>query len=84
MQFSMRRATTALTVAIGVTALTTALLTPSAASADGRSLPSRATAVSHADAAIAHHAGRLAVTPAQGRTVRDVVTDTDGAQHVRY
>ncbi|WP_127359572.1 M4 family metallopeptidase [Actinacidiphila soli] len=84
MQFSMRRATTALTVAIGVTALTTALLTPSAASADGRGLPSRATAVSRADAAIAGHAGRLAVTPAQGRTVRDVVTDTDGAQHVRY
>ncbi|MFE2430378.1 M4 family metallopeptidase [Streptomyces sp. NPDC059373] len=85
MQLSTRRATTALTVAIGVTALTTALLTPSAASADGgRSLPSRATAVSHADAAIADHAGRLAVTPAQGRTVRDVVTDTDGAQHVRY
>lgn len=45
---------------------------------------SRATGVARADAAVTANAGRLSLTSAQGRTVRDVVTDTDGAQHVRY
>ncbi|MDX3073780.1 M4 family metallopeptidase [Streptomyces sp. MI02-7b] len=73
----MRRAATATAAALGTAALTAALLVPSAASADHGNLPSRATAVARADAAVSLPAG-------QGRTVRDVVVDTDGAQHVRY
>jgi len=84
MQPSTRRALTALSGAVAATALATALLTPSAATADGRDLPSRATAIARADAAVAAHAPQLAVTGAQGRTVRDVITDADGSQHVRY
>ncbi|MFI8184710.1 M4 family metallopeptidase [Actinacidiphila glaucinigra] len=84
MQPSTRRAATAISAALAATAVTAALLTPSAASASGRDLPSRATGVARADAAVTTNATRLAVTAAQGRTVRDVVTDADGAQHIRY
>ncbi|MER6357084.1 M4 family metallopeptidase, partial [Streptomyces sp. NPDC001634] len=53
-----------------------------AAGAAGR--PSRATAISNAAAALVHQAARLGLTSAQGTSVRDVVVDADGSQHVRY
>ncbi|MEV5881232.1 M4 family metallopeptidase [Streptomyces sp. NPDC052020] len=61
--------------------LLTAALAPTAAATQR---PSRAEAVENAAAALAEHADSLGLTPAQRTTVRDVVVDGDGAQHVRY
>ncbi|AJP01904.1 peptidase [Streptomyces cyaneogriseus subsp. noncyanogenus] len=61
--------------------LLTAALAPTAAAAER---PSRAEAVENATAALADHADSLGLTPDQRTTVRDVVVDADGAQHVRY
>jgi Zn-dependent metalloprotease len=61
--------------------LLTAALAPTAAATQR---PSRAEAVENAAAALADHADSLGLTPAQHTTVRDVVVDGDGAQHVRY
>ncbi|MFF8449493.1 M4 family metallopeptidase [Streptomyces leeuwenhoekii] len=61
--------------------LLTAALAPTAAAAER---PSRAEAVENAAAALADHADSLGLTPDQRTTVRDVVVDADGAQHVRY
>ncbi|MFH8799709.1 M4 family metallopeptidase [Streptomyces sp. NPDC017936] len=71
------------TAGIAATAATVlaAVLTPTAGAA-GR--PSRATAIDNAASALAEHAASLGLTAAQGTTVRDVVVDEDGAQHVRY
>ncbi|MFF7751262.1 M4 family metallopeptidase [Streptomyces sp. NPDC007971] len=71
--------------AAGVTAATAALLAAGlspAAHADGR--PTRATAVENAASALLAHAANLGLTSAQGTSVRDVVVDRDGTQHVRY
>ncbi|MFD8735539.1 M4 family metallopeptidase [Streptomyces sp. NPDC059618] len=62
-------------------ALLAAALAP-AATADSR--PTRATAVENAASALAAHAANLGLTSAQHTTVRDVVIDKDGTQHVRY
>ncbi|GAA3772319.1 M4 family metallopeptidase [Streptomyces chiangmaiensis] len=73
--------------AAGTAATTAALLAaalapaPAAGAADR---PSRATAIANAAAALVHQAGRLGLTSAQGTSVRDVVVDADGSQHVRY
>ncbi|NEY36800.1 peptidase M4 family protein [Streptomyces sp. PRKS01-65] len=61
--------------------LLTAALAPTAAAAPR---PSRAEAVQNAAAALEDHADGLGLTPGQRTTVRDVVVDGDGAQHVRY
>ncbi|MCD0482547.1 M4 family metallopeptidase [Streptacidiphilus sp. ASG 303] len=85
MQPTTRLTATAISAAVTTAAVTAALLpTAATAAAAGRPHPSRATAVAGADAAVAAHARALGVTAAQGRTVRDVVVDADGAQHVRY
>ncbi|MFF3510362.1 M4 family metallopeptidase [Streptomyces sp. NPDC002573] len=70
------------------TAVTTAALfaaalapAPAAGAADR---PGRATAIDHATAALAHQASRLGLTSAEGTSVRDVVVDANGTQHVRY
>ncbi|MBA2949120.1 M4 family metallopeptidase [Streptomyces himalayensis] len=76
------RRTAAGTVA-AATALLAGALTPTAAAAD-QPLPSREDAIGHAQSAIASLAGRLGITDAQATTVRDVVVDADGSQHVRY
>ncbi|WP_369237035.1 M4 family metallopeptidase [Streptomyces sp. R21] len=46
--------------------------------------PSRATAIDNAASALVDLAAQLGLTSAQGTTVRDVVVDADGTQHVRY
>ncbi|MFD5816467.1 M4 family metallopeptidase [Streptomyces sp. NPDC127038] len=61
--------------------LLAAALAP-AATADSR--PTRATAAENAASALAAHAANLGLTSAQHTTVRDVVVDKDGTQHVRY
>ncbi|MFF3146982.1 peptidase M4 family protein, partial [Streptomyces sp. NPDC057927] len=68
-------------VAAAATALLAAALTPTAGAADR---PSRATAIDNAAAALVKEAARLGLTSAEGTSVRDVVVDADGGQHVRY
>ncbi|MEU6216532.1 M4 family metallopeptidase [Streptomyces sp. NPDC047022] len=73
--------------AAGTVATTAALLAAALAPAPGAAAadrPSRATAISNAAAALLHQAARLGLTPAQGTSVRDVIVDADGSQHVRY
>ncbi|MFD7705792.1 M4 family metallopeptidase [Streptomyces sp. NPDC059786] len=68
------------TAAVAAGLLATAL-TPAAGAADR---PTRATAIGNAAAVLADEAARLGLTSAQDTTVRDVVVDADGEQHVRY
>ncbi|MET8095219.1 M4 family metallopeptidase [Streptomyces sp. NPDC005236] len=67
--------------AVTTATLLAAALAP-AAHAD--SPPNRATAIENAVSALAAHATNLGLTSAQHTTVRDVVIDKDGTQHVRY
>jgi Zn-dependent metalloprotease len=69
----------------GIAATTATLLAAAlspAAHADGR--PTRADAIRHAATALADHAAALGLTSAEATTVRDVIVDKDGTQHVRY
>ncbi|MFB7598885.1 M4 family metallopeptidase [Streptomyces sp. NPDC056160] len=68
-------------VAAAAATLLAAALSP-AAHAEGR--PSRTTAVRNAAAALADHTGALGLTSDEHTTVRDVIVDKDGTQHVRY
>jgi Zn-dependent metalloprotease len=68
-------------IAAAATGLLAAALTPTANAAD---LPSRAAALSNAATALVDEAARLGLTSAEGTSVRDVVIDADGSQHVRY
>ncbi|MEU5088044.1 M4 family metallopeptidase [Streptomyces sp. NPDC021356] len=68
-------------VAAAAATLLAAALSP-AAHAEGR--PSRTTAVQNAAAALADHTGALGLTSDEHTTVRDVIVDKDGTQHVRY
>jgi Zn-dependent metalloprotease len=62
-------------------ALLAAALSPTAQAADR---PTRATAVKNAASALLAHAASLGLTSAEDTTVRDVIVDADGTQHVRY
>ncbi|MEW2299450.1 M4 family metallopeptidase [Streptomyces sp. NPDC006655] len=69
----------------GVAATTATLLAAAlspAAHADAR--PTRATAIADAAEALVQHAAGLGLTSAEGTSVRDVIVDKNGAQHVRY
>ncbi|WP_445528604.1 M4 family metallopeptidase [Streptomyces cyslabdanicus] len=68
-------------VATTTATLLAAALSP-AAHAEGR--PDRAAAIHNAASALAHHSTTLGLTSAEAATVRDVIVDKDGAQHVRY
>ncbi|WP_432018682.1 M4 family metallopeptidase [Streptomyces sp. 1222.5] len=68
-------------VAVGTAALMVTALAP-AAHADGR--PTRATAIQNAASALLAHAAGLGLTSAEDTSVRDVIVDKDGTQHVRY
>ncbi|MFF9166685.1 MULTISPECIES: M4 family metallopeptidase [unclassified Streptomyces] len=68
-------------VAAGTAALLAAALSPTAQAADR---PSRATAIAHAADVLRSHATALGLTGAERTTVRDVIVDKDGTQHVRY
>jgi Zn-dependent metalloprotease len=71
------------TAGIAVTAATllATSLSPTAGADDS---PTRAVAIENAASVLEDHAGSLGLTGAQGTTVRDVIVDSDGAQHVRY
>ncbi|MGW1724442.1 M4 family metallopeptidase [Streptomyces sp. NPDC002306] len=73
-------------LAAACVAATTATLLAAALSptADAADRPTRATAIGNAASAVADHAAALGLTSVQGTTVRDVVVDKDGTQHVRY
>ncbi|GGX60640.1 M4 family metallopeptidase [Streptomyces anandii] len=69
----------------GVAATTATLLAAAlspAAHAEGR--PTRATAIENAATALVDHAAALGLTSAEQTSVRDVIVDKDGTQHVRY
>ncbi|KOU56820.1 peptidase [Streptomyces sp. MMG1533] len=75
-----RRLTTAGAAATTATLLAAAL-SPAADAADR---PTRASAIENAASVLADRAAALGLTDAQDTTVRDVVVDADGTQHVRY
>ncbi|MEV5007176.1 M4 family metallopeptidase [Streptomyces sp. NPDC055692] len=69
----------------GVAATTATLLAATlspAAHAEGR--PDRAAAIHNAASALVNHSTALGLSSAEATTVRDVIVDKDGAQHVRY
>ncbi|WP_330457714.1 M4 family metallopeptidase [Streptomyces sp. NBC_00820] len=69
----------------GIAATTATLLAAAlapAAHADGR--PAPATAIARAASALVAHATSLGLSSAQDTSVRDVIVDKDGTQHVRY
>ncbi|MFD4600832.1 M4 family metallopeptidase [Streptomyces sp. NPDC058464] len=69
----------------GVAATTATLLAAAlspAAHADAR--PTRATAIANAAQALVQHATALGLTSAESTSVRDVIVDKNGTQHVRY
>ncbi|MEU6218162.1 M4 family metallopeptidase [Streptomyces sp. NPDC047022] len=68
-------------IAATTATLLAAALSP-AAHADNR--PTRATAIDNAASALAQHGASLGLTSAEHVTVRDVIVDKDGTQHVRY
>jgi Zn-dependent metalloprotease len=74
------RLATAGIAAAGATLLATAL-SPTAGADDS---PTRATALENAASVLTDHAASLGLTAAQDTTVRDVIVDADGTQHVRY
>ncbi|MFJ9818344.1 M4 family metallopeptidase [Streptomyces sp. NPDC101151] len=72
-------------VTAGIAATTATMLAAAlspAAHADGR--PTRATAVENAASALLAQAAKLGLTAAEDTSVRDVIVDKDGTQHVRY
>ncbi|MFG2131891.1 M4 family metallopeptidase [Streptomyces sp. NPDC048751] len=68
-------------VAATTATLLTAALSPTAEAAEQ---PTRATAIENAASVLTDFAKSLGLTSAQGTSVRDVVVDADGTQHVRY
>ncbi|MGW2744881.1 M4 family metallopeptidase [Streptomyces sp. NPDC001450] len=69
----------------GIAATTATLLAAAlspAAHADTR--PTRAGAIENAASALVAHAASLGLTSAQDTSVRDVIVDRNGTQHVRY
>ncbi|MET9910090.1 M4 family metallopeptidase [Streptomyces sp. NPDC006476] len=68
-------------VAATAATLLASALSPAAVAADR---PSRAGAIENAASALLAHAASLGLTSAEGTSVRDVIVDKDGAQHVRY
>ncbi|WP_406344658.1 M4 family metallopeptidase [Streptomyces sp. NBC_00648] len=72
-------------IAVAAGAMLAAALAPVSAVAEPRpQVPSRDAAVRDADSAVGAHADALAVTAAQGTSVRNVIVDPDGSRHVRY
>ncbi|MFJ9115815.1 M4 family metallopeptidase [Streptomyces sp. NPDC102394] len=76
-----RRLAAATAVAATTAALLASALSPGAVAA-GR--PTRAGAIENAASALLAHAASLGLTSAEGTSVRDVIVDADGTQHVRY
>jgi Zn-dependent metalloprotease len=70
--------------AVATAALLATALAPAAHAAHADSGPTRATAIENAASVLAARATNLGLTSAQNTSVRDVVIDKDGTQHVRY
>ncbi|MFD4874923.1 M4 family metallopeptidase [Streptomyces sp. NPDC058420] len=68
-------------VAVGAATLLAATLAPTAHAADR---PTRSGAIANAASALVAHAASLGLTASEDTSVRDVIVDADGAQHVRY
>jgi Zn-dependent metalloprotease len=68
-------------VAATAATLLASALSPAAVATDR---PSRAGAIENAASALLAHAASLGLTSAEGTSVRDVIVDKDGTQHVRY
>ncbi|MHC5906220.1 M4 family metallopeptidase [Streptomyces sp. S6] len=68
-------------IAATTATLMAAVLSPVADAADR---PTRAQAIDNAASALTERAASLGLNSAQGTSVRDVIVDKDGAQHVRY
>ncbi|MBK3569680.1 M4 family metallopeptidase [Streptomyces sp. MBT62] len=68
-------------IAAGAAALLAATLSPTAQAADR---PTRSAAIANAASALLAHATSLGLTASEGTSVRDVIVDPDGTQHVRY
>ncbi|MET7574263.1 M4 family metallopeptidase [Streptomyces sp. NPDC005492] len=68
-------------IAAGAATLLAATLAPTAHATDR---PTRTTVLANAASALLAHAATLGLTSAQDTSVRDVIVDADGAQHVRY
>ncbi|MFF4151387.1 M4 family metallopeptidase [Streptomyces sp. NPDC001651] len=68
-------------VAVAVAALMATALSPTAGADE---TPTRATALRNAAAVLKDLPGTLGLTSRQDTSVRDVVVDADGTQHVRY
>ncbi|MFJ5307412.1 M4 family metallopeptidase [Streptomyces sp. NPDC088350] len=68
-------------IAAGAATLLAATLSPTAHAADR---PTRSAAIANAASALVAHAASLGLTASEGTSVRDVVVDPDGSQHVRY
>ena len=75
-----RRLATAGVAATAATLLASAL-SPAAVAADR---PTRSGVIANAASALLAHAASLGLTSAEGTSVRDVIVDKDGTQHVRY
>ncbi|WP_405820843.1 M4 family metallopeptidase [Streptomyces sp. NBC_01390] len=73
------------TAGIATTAtLLAGLFSPAAGAADAADRPTRALALDNAARVLADRAASLGLTSAQDASVKDVIVDQDGAQHVRY
>ncbi|MET9404760.1 M4 family metallopeptidase [Streptomyces sp. NPDC002935] len=71
--------------AVGAAVITATLLAAALApGAHADSRPNRASAIASAASALVAQATNLGLTSAQNTSVRDVVVDKDGTQHVRY
>ncbi|MFE2888546.1 M4 family metallopeptidase [Streptomyces sp. NPDC059272] len=68
-------------VAVGAATLLAATLAPTAHAADR---PTRSGAIANAASALVKHAASLGLTASEDTSVRDVIVDADGTQHVRY
>ncbi|MCX4810896.1 M4 family metallopeptidase [Streptomyces sp. NBC_01239] len=68
-------------VAVGAATLLAATLAPTAHAADR---PTRSGAIANAASALVAHAASLGLTASEDTSVRDVIVDADGTQHVRY
>jgi Zn-dependent metalloprotease len=68
-------------VAATAATLLASALSPAAGAADR---PTRSGVIANAASALLAHAASLGLTSAEGTSVRDVIVDKDGTQHVRY
>jgi len=68
-------------IAAGAATLLAATLSPTAHAVDR---PTRSAAIANAASALLAHATSLGLTASEGTSVRDVIVDPDGTQHVRY